>query len=346
MVDRDYCLSCFLAFRYVFDSDMQFFESLPRQKYRRIPTSEKTLVGNVKETDIAIRNVFHLVSNEKLGILLSGGMDSACLAAYMPKGSDAYTFRFMDGEYQKDELERARKYAEYYNLNLHYIDINWDVVERSIKPVMTSKGAPVHSIEPQLYYAAQEAKKDGITMMVIGDGADYVFGGMDGLLSKDWTFEQYVKRNLYIDPSEVLNNPKDVTHVFEPYRIGLNSIDWLRFYDELITDESYASYENAFKAADMPYVDPYDHLKLSTPLDVERIRKGDTKYVIRDLFRMKYPDIEIPTKLPMPRPVDDYFKNWEGPNRQEFRNDIPLDKLSGNQKWLLWCSERFLNIFE
>lgn len=29
-------------------------------------------------------------------------------------------------------------------------------------------------------------------MMVVGDGADYIFGGMDGLLSKDWTFENTI----------------------------------------------------------------------------------------------------------------------------------------------------------
>ena len=28
---------------------------------------------------------------------------------------------------------------------------------------------------------------------------------------------------------------------------------------------------------------------------------------------------------------------------EEFRKDILMDKLTGNQKWQLWCAEEFLN---
>lgn len=93
----------------------------------------------------------------------------------------------------------------------------------------------------------------------------------------------------------------------------------------------------------MPFIDSYDHLKLSCPLDLGRIRNGESKYIIRELFKMKYPHLDIPQKNPMPRPVDKYFANWEGPKRPEFRKDIDMSKLTGNQKWLLWVTEQFLN---
>ena len=211
---------------------------------------------------------------------------------------------------------------------------------------MEHKGAPVHSIEPQLYVAAKQAQKDGITMLVIGDAADYVFGGMDGLLSKNWSYDQYVKRSVYVNPAEVLKEPYDMNEVFERYRLGKSSIDYLRFYDEIVTDESYASYENAFETAEMDFIDPYELLKMAKPLDLGRIRNGDTKYLIRDLFRMKYPETAVPLKKPMPRPVDEYFAKWEGPKRKEFRDDIDMSKYSGNQKWLLYCLERFLNLYD
>lgn len=60
--------------------------------------------------------------------MLSGGMDSANLVAYM-RGCDAYTFRFLGGEFQGDELEREEKFANHYDLNLHYVDICWKTVE-------------------------------------------------------------------------------------------------------------------------------------------------------------------------------------------------------------------------
>lgn len=44
--------------------------------------------------------------------------------------------------------------------------------------------------------------------------------------------------------------------------------------------------------------------------------------------------------------VDKIFYDWEGPKRYEFRKDISMSKLTGNQKWQLWCAELFLNIFD
>lgn len=346
MVDKSYCMSSYLSLRYVEDDDKQFREGLHHQVYRQQPLERKVFVSDAHDVDIALRNVFRRIANEKLGMLLSGGMDSSILASYMPEGADAYTFRFLGGKFQSDELERAEYYAKYYHLNLHYVDIDWNTVDKYVDKVMEHKGAPVHSIEPQLYAAALQAKKDGVTMLVIGDAADYVFGGMDGLLSKNWSYDQYVKRTIYVDPAEVLKEPYDMNYLFERYRIGKSSIDYLRFYDEVVTDESYASYENAFESAEIDFIDPYELLKMARPLDLGRIRNGDTKYMIRDLFRMKYPETTVPIKQPMPRPVDEYFAQWGGPIRKEFRDDIDITKYSGNQKWLLYCLERFLNKYD
>ena len=33
-----------------------------------------------------------------------------------------------------------------------------------------------------------------------------------------------------------------------------------------------------------------------------------------------------------------------GPKRAEFRDDIDISRYSGNQKWLLWCLEQFLDM--
>lgn len=342
-IDKNYCMSSFLAFRYIYDDEKDFGPGLKHRTFKQQDDNKKTLIKCAKDIDIALKKQFDFLKNKKLGILLSGGMDSAILASYMG-GCDAYTFRFMNGEFYKDELERAEMFARTYNLRLHYIDISWDVVERNVDRVMETKNAPVHSIEPQIYEAAMIAKKEGIETMIIGDGADYVFYGMDGLLSKDWLFEDYYKRMIYIEPSEVLKESCDLHYVFEKYRKG-DYIDFLGMYDSLITDESYGSYENAFYAANMPYVDPYELFKMSNPVDLKRIRSGDSKYLVRELFKMRYPNLPIPNKNPMPRPVDFYFKDWKGPTRDEFRKDLDISRYSGNQKWLLWVLERFLNKF-
>ncbi|MBO4635423.1 MAG: hypothetical protein J5669_08650 [Bacteroidales bacterium] len=340
---KDFCMSSFLALRYIEKADEDFSPTLRHRPCKRLPDSLKTPIGGAHDLDCALDRAFSAMKGERLGLLLSGGMDSAILASYMPEGADAYTFRFLGGSFQADELARAQTFARRNRLNLHYVDIDWSVVERCLEPVMASKGAPVHSIEPQLYFAALQARADGVEKLVIGDAADYVFGGMDGLYAQDWSYDAFVRRYTYIEPSEVLVHPVSMDYLFERYRTGPGSIDFVRFLDHVCMDESYASYENAFAAASMPYTDPYEPMKMSEPLDLKRMRSGDSKYIVRALFRLRYPDIPVPEKLPMPRPVDQYFARWTGPRRPEFRPDIDISRYSGNQRWLLWCLEQFLN---
>jgi len=366
MIDREYSNSAFVALRFTEKPGVDFCSAWP-YRHPDMPSEEgRILVSTAAEIDHAIADQLDDVISRRsgrsastlsdasapfdakstvpgrVGLLLSGGMDSGILASYLP-GADAYTFRFLGGEYQKEELRRAESFAERNGMTLHYVDIGWEQVREALPAVMRCKGGPVHSIEPQIYLAAQKAKADGVAIMIIGDASDYVFGGMDKLLSKDWTYDEFVRRYIYVDPFEVLREPVSMDYVFERYRTA-DGIDVPEILRTLAAQESYGSYNNAFEAAEMAYFDPYEALKMAEPLDLLRVRSGESKYLIRELFRMRYPDIPVPEKLPMPRPVDSYFAGWGGPKRAEFRDDIEISKYSGNQKWLLWCLEQFLDM--
>lgn len=105
------------------------------------------------------------------------------------------------------------------------------------------------------------------------------------------------------------------------------------------------TFTNACKTAGIEFVGPYSLTYMDHPVDYERIRSGDTKYIVRELFKELYPGIEPPAKIPFPRPVNEWFANWEGPTRKEF---IPhsTDYMQGDQKWMVWCLERYLNMIE
>ena len=343
MENKNFCMSSYLAFRYIEKDGMDFSDE-QHKNIKPILESSKNLVYTSDDIDKEIQKVFDGLQGEKLGIFLSGGMDSAILASYMP-GCDAYTFRFLNGDFQKEELARAEYYAKTYGLNLHYVDIDWNTVEGYVDACMEAKKAPVHSIEPQLLQGALQAKKDGITKMIIGESSDLVFGGMDKLLSKDWTFEEFKNRYIFTNPNQVLKEPESMDYLFERYRQGKN-IDFLKFMDEVFSIESSSSYLNSLTVAGMKYVDPYAHLKMGEKLDLNRVRNGEPKYLIRELMHKKYPDIPVPEKVPMPRPVDSYFKDWKGPTRPEFLDNLDMSKFSGNQKWQIWCLERYLNYIE
>lgn len=346
MVDKNYCMSSYLAFRYIERDDVDFYPGMKHRNLKQIPDAERMLVKTSEQIGTLIEEQVRKLRDEnKLGILLSGGMDSAIVASYMT-GCDAYTFRFVGGKMQEEELARAKYYAKYYGLKLHYVDIDWNTVQQYLDICMEAKAAPVHSIEPQILQGALQAKADGITMMLVGESSDLIFGGMDQLLSKDWTVEEFTKRYTFLDPASALCNPVDTTYLFERYRMDGSKIDFLHFMDDVFSIESSGSYWNSFGVAGMPYYDPYARLKMADPLDLRRVRNGEPKYLIRGLMARRYQGIPIPDKIPMPRPVDMYFRDWQGVSRPEFRKDIDYSRLSGNQKWQLYCLERFLNLYD
>ena len=344
MTDKIFCMSSYLAFRYIERENMNFYNNLKTFNVPSPAESQLTYVHTAADIDREIQKVFDSLKGEKLGICLSGGMDSAILASYMC-GQDAYTFRFNGGEFMKEELSRAEYYAGYYGLHLHYVDIDWSTVEKFLPVVMQHRNAPVHSIEPQLYQAAIQAKADGVTRMIVGESSDLIFGGMDKLLAKDWTIDEFKKRYTFIEPSLVLKEAKDMSYLYERFEKD-GKFDFMDFMDNVFSIESSSSYYSAFGAAGMPYTDPYSLLRMADPLDLHRVRNGEPKYLIRELMHKKYPEIPVPDKVPMPRPVDEYFKDWQGPTRPEFRRDIDMAALTGNQKWQLYCLEQFLNMHE
>ena len=344
MVDINFCISSFLAFRYIEDSEKDFYEGMHHRNIQPIPDCSKVLVNTADEIGYAIDKQMKQFDGKKKGILLSGGMDSAIVASYMKDG-EAYTFRFMGGEFQKEELARAEYYANYYNIPLNYVDISWETVIKYVDACMKAKCAPVHSIEPQILQAALQAKSDGVDILFVGESSDLVFGGMDKLLAKDWSFDDFMRRYIFTNPQDVLVEPVDMSYLFERYRQG-DKIDFMSFMDDVFAVESSSSYWNAFGVAGLYYYDPYAHLKMADPLDLYRVRNGEPKYLIRELMAKRYPEIPVPNKNPMPRPVDFYFEKWSGPKRKEFIHNLDMSKFTGNQKWQLWCLERFLNMIE
>lgn len=347
MENKDFCLSSYMAFRYIWKNGVDFYKGFTHHNFPTPDTATRIPVKTSEDIDREIQNQFNELYSQynNIGILLSGGMDSANLAAYLKPGSHAYTFTSSTGVFD-DDIKRAKYYCEKFGLVHHLIEITKDDYQKYTPIVMSAKDAPVHSIEPQIYKAAIEAKKDGVELVIVGESADLIFGGMDKLITPQWDYEGFVKRYTFLDPELVLMNPISQYELFEQYRVGEAGIDYMRFMDEVFSVESSGSYWNAFGVARLPYYDPYAKLIMSEPLDMKRVRNGEPKYLVRGLYAIKYPELEIPFKIPMPRPVDKVFENWDGPKRHEFRKDIPMDKLTGNQKWQLWCAEQFLNLFD
>lgn len=338
--DRQFCCDAFLMYRYIVDENKSFRSDIKPFFFKKDHC--KYHINGVDDIADAIKSYIDeiLSLGGKIGLALSGGIDSAILAKYVPKDTMTYTFRCV-APGTVDETAQAKVYAQRCNLQHTVVDVTWQDYLESSKVLMAHKGAPIHSIEPQIFKAATLAREQGVTHMLFGENADIIFGGMDGLLKKDWSFNEFVERYSYINPSRILKNGTQWLDPFEKYRHG-DKIDFYGFITEFFYLEANNSYENACATAGVKYASPFNRMSLDFVLDYDRIRKGDTKYLLRQLFNKLYPDLGQPVKIPMPRAVSQWLETWEGPTRQEF---IPncISGLNADQKWMVFILERFLN---
>ncbi|MCX2717608.1 asparagine synthase C-terminal domain-containing protein [Helicobacter sp. MIT 21-1697] len=344
-VDKDYCASHYLAFRFIKDENMNFFKGLSHKVFKPKPENELLSVQNVADIDRILQSKIeeYFIPN-KTALLLSSGIDSAILASYLPPKTPCITFKCIAPN-AIDETHLAKKYCQFYDLEHHILEIMWEDFLELTPMLLKHNQVPFHSIEVQLLKAVCYAKSLGYERIIIGDGADYVFYGMDKLLSQDWDFDAFMHRYNFIEPQKILHKAVSVQEVYEPYRLANNKIDFLGFLKDIMNIESYTSYMHAFECGKINYLDPYVCMKMAQSPDLRRIRNGEPKYLLRELFAQKYPSIALPNKIPMPRAMGQWLQNWTGPKRSEFKRDC-IKSLNGDQKWLVWCLEQFFNLYD
>lgn len=159
--DKIYCMSSFLMHRAVLDKTKTFSNKYKPNIF--VKDYECELIHNSEELRKSLKKqIEEATSDGKASLALSGGIDSAILAKYMPKGSKAYTFKcVVPGVDVIDESIQAVKYAKECGLEHEVIEITWNDMEMYAPMLMKHKGAPINSIEVQIYKSALKVKEDG-----------------------------------------------------------------------------------------------------------------------------------------------------------------------------------------
>jgi asparagine synthetase B (glutamine-hydrolysing) len=308
--------------------------------------ADRAPVDNSVQLEEALkREVARACEGGKAALALSGGIDSAILARFMPKGSVAYTFKcVVPGIEVTDETPGAARYAEACGLDHRVVEIYWEDFEELAPKLMKHKGAPIHSIEVQICKASMRALEEGFDTIIFGESSDLNYGGLDGLLSKDWTIPQFIERYSYVLPYKALKSCEIITEPLQTYSrdgyVDTHEFDRHPFYVEAM-----GSYQNGTETAGIKLSVPYSKTFMNVPLDYSRIRCGENKYLVREVFQRLYPDFPVAKKVPMPRPMNEWMKDWKGPVRDEFWPHC-VEGMTGDQKWLVWALEKFLDIIE
>ncbi len=342
--DRQYCMSSWLMFRTIVDNTKCFVDGI-KDFHVSQPDNRKSVRNSRELADALREEVEEAVNKGQVALALSGGIDSAILARFMPKGSIAYTFKcIVPGMEVIDESLAAARYAQECGLEHRVVEVYWEDMVTMSKILMRHKGSPCHSIEVQIYKACLRAKADGIDTMIFGESADIIYGGMSGLLAKDRTVGDMIDRYSYVLPYKVL---RKFDMIIEPYtRWEKNGfIDVHRFLNSTMYEEALNSYEDACATAGVSLSMPYSKTYLDADLDYKRVRSGENKYLVRELYNRLYPGWDVPEKRPMPRPLNEWMRDWTGPSRPEFWPNCAFG-MTGDQKWYIFALELFLEMIE
>ena len=338
-VNPQFCMNSYLRYRAIVDHDCSFSQENVPWFFTDEP--ERVPVNTSEELDVQLRkNIDAALKKGKVALMLSSGMDSAILAKYVPEGTQTYTLS-CKADSGIDETAAAKYYADVNHLKHSVIDIYWEDYEKYALPLMKQKGCPIHSIEVQIYKAALQAKKDGIDTLIFGETADIIYGGHSKLLSRDWTLDEFKERFSFVDPEKVLKNPMDIPDPILPYVMDNGNVDVFGFLNGFEYPVSLGFYNNACRLGEIGFFAPYSYTILGHPLDYSKIRNGEGKYIVRDLYKKLYPDHPIPAKTPLPRPMTEWLGNWAGPTHPEFFSDN-IAEMTGDQKWYIYALEQFM----
>jgi asparagine synthase (glutamine-hydrolysing) len=133
----------------------------------------------------------HLLSDVPVGILLSGGIDSALMLALMNEQGGpwpAYTVGYGES-FEDDELTDAADTAALLRARHITVKLDRTEFERSLPKIVECLEEPIaaSSIVP-MYFVAQRARQD-VKVALIGQGPDELFGGYKrhlGVHYGDW----------------------------------------------------------------------------------------------------------------------------------------------------------------
>lgn len=152
--------------------NLKNFSEVPDNKFFSFEKLKKELITSTK---IITR------SDVKLGIALSGGLDSSLLAAMLSshgnKKIKAYTVGYSENGIFDESIE-AQKTAENLGLDFKKINISKEQVVKSLPKLCDNMDEPFGDISGFSYNEImQHANRDGIKVMFLGQGGDELFYG-------------------------------------------------------------------------------------------------------------------------------------------------------------------------
>ena len=188
--------------------------SLEQLRGRALP--EKSVLRGLKNIlSNAVRNRVA----KKTGVLFSGGLDSTLVALLASSYSDVTLYTA--GAEGSQDVEWAGRVADYLGLPLRVRHFDVDDIKEALPKVVFAIEEPNPmniAIGLPLYFASQLASREGVQVLLSGQGADELFGGYAKYLERPGLMWEDLltmsERNLARDDKVATLNGVDGRHPF------------------------------------------------------------------------------------------------------------------------------------
>lgn len=346
IINYNKCIDEYLAFQHIY-SDIEWDYGFHNRKYNEYSECSRiykvnTGVEAVEYLKTISSNIKNKYTTNEIGILISSGIDSATVAKTLPKNTTALYATYKERN-QDPEIDIVKQYCKINNLKLIVVEVSWKDYEKYMDYLMTIKKSPIHPCEIPVYMCCLKAKEIGIKILFSGWGADTHFGGMDKLLSKNWTLDEFKTRYEYCP--RINNNNKELDNLYNEFMNGEYIItnNFLTYNYHIMTIKSFFYLPEACGLIHIPL---WGYIGLNHELDLVRVRKGDSKYVIREAFDILYKNTELKVteKIPFTRPTDIYMRDHFNDIKytETLNNYHKKHSLKPQQKWMVYILNRFI----
>jgi asparagine synthase (glutamine-hydrolysing) len=169
----------------VYDIDSKFLSRHYQKFFETSKTNDSEKEIMLKTENILLESLKKRIpENRKIGLLFSGGIDSAFLALMLKKLNVDFDCYFSsmkeDGLTESKDRPWAEKIAKELNLNLKIVEINLSQVPDYLHKVINlieDNNVTKTSVALTMYLAAEQAKKDGVQILFSGIGSEDIFAG-------------------------------------------------------------------------------------------------------------------------------------------------------------------------
>ncbi len=194
-------------------------EKLEEYKYFEIKY-EENYIDDIEEikhnlyTEIDTSIKIRTLTDKKIGISLSGGIDSASILAISSKylkNKDCYTISFENSGIF-DEYSHAKEMADMYNFKFNPIFVNPDILlENFENSIFHSEQFSINLHVASKYLLFKKMREDGVKVSLSGEGSDEIFFGYSHF-KLDNNLDIYNKNSylsgLQIPDNDILNTDK------------------------------------------------------------------------------------------------------------------------------------------